>query len=398
MLFCLINEAMSQIIDRFFQLERKYAAKALEGFYIFLEQCERLESIFLHANLNHLSARPIPVFNIPKKEFAGQMEAYLHTLVATDSSIPPRPNKPSSTKVIEPPRAINNPSNRSFDWEDWLLGCGVHITDASRYALKFQLERIDPTILQEVDKGSFRDMGVTFGDIIRIQKGAKALASSFLPSQPPPVHHSHASNEANDIASSASAPANGSKNEEEDATRIEEGMKFPLARIDLKELIFQPSNFTEQIFDITKTVEKIGTVEGIGKREASETPSQDIGLPSPQSPDPTNKEQTNLKEKEQKTTVSTPRSRRQPPPKPKPRHLSQPITNHDHIIPKDHPNPNHADVESEIVAVAAGRDTNLQRKTKDDENDSTTRNHEMNETKIRYINKNGAWIKSLEAA
>lgn len=386
---------MSQIIDRFFQLERKYAAKALEAFYTFLAQCERLESIFLHANLNNLSARPIPAFNIPKKEFAGQMEAYLYTLVATSISIPHRPNKPSPTKVIELSKTIENPSNSSFDWEDWLLGCGVHITDASRYALKFKLERIDPTILQEVDKGSFRDMGVTIGDIIRIQKGAKALASSFLPSQPPPELHPHASDEANDIISSASAPENGSRNEEEDATHIEEGMKFPLARINLKELIFQPSNFTEKIFDITKSVEKISTVEGIGKGEASKTPppdkyvDPDIGLPSPQSPDLRSKEQPNVKEKEPKATGPTPRFR-QPPPKPKPRHLCQPNTNHDHIITKD--NPNHAD-EAEIVKIAAGID-------KDNDSTSKTRggNHEMNEIKIRYINKNGAWIKSLDAA
>lgn len=63
-----------------------------------------------------------------------------------------------------------------FDWREWLVKAGVASGDASTYAVKFCEQRLDSSILQDLDRDTLRAMQITEGDIIRVRKAANLPA------------------------------------------------------------------------------------------------------------------------------------------------------------------------------------------------------------------------------
>jgi hypothetical protein len=65
-----------------------------------------------------------------------------------------------------------------FDWRDWMLKAGVSSGDAAVYATAFVKEKMDQSILGDIDRDSLRSLGVSEGDIIRIRKYASTAVAS----------------------------------------------------------------------------------------------------------------------------------------------------------------------------------------------------------------------------
>ncbi|KAJ1566843.1 cytoskeletal protein binding protein [Cladochytrium tenue] len=65
-----------------------------------------------------------------------------------------------------------------FDWRDWLLKAGVSSTDATTYAQAFVSEKMDRSVLGDLDRDVLKALNVSEGDIIRIRK----YASTSVPS------------------------------------------------------------------------------------------------------------------------------------------------------------------------------------------------------------------------
>lgn len=79
------------------------------------------------------------------------------------------PRRPSGIPVAAD---TGNFSYNGFNWKDWLMNAGIASSDAAEYAKKFVDQRLDSSILSEVDREALRAMGITEGDIIRIRKAA----------------------------------------------------------------------------------------------------------------------------------------------------------------------------------------------------------------------------------
>ncbi|KAJ3270203.1 cytoskeletal protein binding protein [Terramyces sp. JEL0728] len=85
--------------------------------------------------------------------------------------LPPQQKRGSSTNMLSP---VDNSAHtfNGFDWKEWLVKAGVASSDASNYAQKFVDQRMDSSILSDIDRDALRAMGITEGDIIRIRKAA----------------------------------------------------------------------------------------------------------------------------------------------------------------------------------------------------------------------------------
>ncbi|KAI8915764.1 hypothetical protein EDD86DRAFT_268032 [Gorgonomyces haynaldii] len=83
--------------------------------------------------------------------------------------LPPKGKSGSSNMLNQSsPEFIYN----SFDWRDWLIKAGVSSQDATTYARKFVEQKMDNTILSDIDRETLRSMSISEGDIIRIRKAA----------------------------------------------------------------------------------------------------------------------------------------------------------------------------------------------------------------------------------
>ncbi len=59
---------------------------------------------------------------------------------------------------------------RNVDWFEFFLAAGVDVDDCTRYASAFERDKIDETVLGDLDPGTLRSLGLREGDIIRVTK------------------------------------------------------------------------------------------------------------------------------------------------------------------------------------------------------------------------------------
>jgi actin cytoskeleton-regulatory complex protein SLA1 len=78
-----------------------------------------------------------------------------------NSPTPPKP-PPDSEK----PR----PKKSDYDWYSFFLECGVDYNVCQRYAVAFDRDQMDETILPDINPDTLRTLGVREGDILRIMK------------------------------------------------------------------------------------------------------------------------------------------------------------------------------------------------------------------------------------
>ncbi len=59
---------------------------------------------------------------------------------------------------------------RNVDWFEFFLAAGVDVDDCTRYASAFERDKIDETVLGDLDASTLRSLGLREGDVIRVSK------------------------------------------------------------------------------------------------------------------------------------------------------------------------------------------------------------------------------------
>jgi hypothetical protein len=121
------------------------------------------------------------VIGVPLDKLDDSTLQYLRTLPGNGNlNVGVKPNIPAPPQVKQSSfnsLAVKNSSGENytyngFDWNEWLMKAGIASSDAASYAEKFVNQRLDSTILSDIDRDALRSMGITEGDIIRIRKAA----------------------------------------------------------------------------------------------------------------------------------------------------------------------------------------------------------------------------------
>ena len=84
-----------------------------------------------------------------------------------------------------PAAALEMPKPRKprFDWFAFFLESGCDIDDCTRYAAAFDRDRIDETILPDLEAGTLRSLGLREGDVIRVKKEINNRFAKKTPDQ-----------------------------------------------------------------------------------------------------------------------------------------------------------------------------------------------------------------------
>lgn len=92
------------------------------------------------------------------------------TASAAQPSIPDRPGSP--LPATAPVQYNAQRYNADFDWFDFFFTAGINEVDSTRYAKTFMRERMDDSILPELDHAMLKRMGLLEGDIVRVTRFA----------------------------------------------------------------------------------------------------------------------------------------------------------------------------------------------------------------------------------
>ncbi|WVQ93256.1 hypothetical protein IAU59_000322 [Kwoniella sp. CBS 9459] len=84
---------------------------------------------------------------------------------------------PKEAMAMPPPRKPR------FDWFEFFLSAGCDIDDCTRYASNFDRDRIDESILPDLEGGTLRSLGLREGDVIRVRKAIQTKFAKKTPEQ-----------------------------------------------------------------------------------------------------------------------------------------------------------------------------------------------------------------------
>ncbi|KAF3934008.1 hypothetical protein ABW19_dt0210542 [Dactylella cylindrospora] len=102
----------------------------------------------------------------PLSDLRGRGKTGVTTSISAGSS-----NASKSTSGITIDRSKGNGQNKpEYDWFDFFLGCGVDLHACQRYANNFAKDNMDESILQDIDAGVLRTLGLKEGDVLRVMK------------------------------------------------------------------------------------------------------------------------------------------------------------------------------------------------------------------------------------
>ncbi len=81
--------------------------------------------------------------------------------------------------------AANRPQAKriAFDWFEFFLSAGCDMDDCTRYTRNFEKDRIDESILPELEPGTLRSLGLREGDVIRVRKAINARNPQYTAEQ-----------------------------------------------------------------------------------------------------------------------------------------------------------------------------------------------------------------------
>ncbi|KAJ9119856.1 hypothetical protein QFC24_005570 [Naganishia onofrii] len=88
----------------------------------------------------------------------------------------PAPNAVSS--VVQ-----QRPRKPQFDWFEFFLSAGCDMDDCTRYAANFERDRIDESILPDLEASTLRSLGLREGDVIRVKKAIGNKFRNLTPEQ-----------------------------------------------------------------------------------------------------------------------------------------------------------------------------------------------------------------------
>lgn len=89
----------------------------------------------------------------------------------------------SPPPTAAPPQQAFRPKRSNFDWFEFFLNAGCDMDDCTRYAGNFDKDRIDESILPELDPSTLRSLGLREGDVIRVKKAIAAKYRKHTPEE-----------------------------------------------------------------------------------------------------------------------------------------------------------------------------------------------------------------------
>ncbi|CED82923.1 Src homology-3 domain [Phaffia rhodozyma] len=91
--------------------------------------------------------------------------------VSRDTSSSSRPSSSAQSQSQSRPTPVKKPT---IDWFEFFLNAGCDMDDCTRYAAAFERDKIDTTILPDLDASTLRSLGLREGDVIRVRKAISA--------------------------------------------------------------------------------------------------------------------------------------------------------------------------------------------------------------------------------
>ncbi|KAF5097642.1 hypothetical protein D0Z00_002325 [Geotrichum galactomycetum] len=81
-------------------------------------------------------------------------------------------NVSTVTASAPPPSAqkVSQPAQPEYDWFGFFLECGVDISNCQRYAINFNRDQMDESVLEDITPPVLRTLGLKEGDILRVTK------------------------------------------------------------------------------------------------------------------------------------------------------------------------------------------------------------------------------------
>lgn len=74
----------------------------------------------------------------------------------------------NSSSRAEP--SSNGPTSADYDWFGFFLDCGIEINNCQRYAINFNRDQMDESVLADITPSVLRTLGMKEGDILRVSK------------------------------------------------------------------------------------------------------------------------------------------------------------------------------------------------------------------------------------
>ncbi|KAI9636713.1 uncharacterized protein MKK02DRAFT_26463 [Dioszegia hungarica] len=90
-----------------------------------------------------------------------------------------RGEEPIPAAAMEQPK----PRKPRFDWFAFFLEAGCSMDDCTRYAANFERDRIDETLLPDLEPSTLRSLGLKEGDVIRVRKEIQVRFAKKTPEQ-----------------------------------------------------------------------------------------------------------------------------------------------------------------------------------------------------------------------
>lgn len=103
-------------------------------------------------------------------------------------SIASGPSTETRARSSPAPAAVSSvvqqrPRKPQFDWFEFFLSAGCDMDDCTRYAANFERDRIDESILPDLEPSTLRSLGLREGDVIRVRKAIGIKFRDLTPEQ-----------------------------------------------------------------------------------------------------------------------------------------------------------------------------------------------------------------------
>lgn len=87
-------------------------------------------------------------------------------------------NSSTARPPSEPAKRPSAPAKPPIDWFEFFLNAGCDLDDCTRYATNFERDRIEESLLPDLEPSTMRNLGLREGDVIRVRKLIKQKYAS----------------------------------------------------------------------------------------------------------------------------------------------------------------------------------------------------------------------------
>lgn len=129
----------------------------------------------------------VPLGRTPRKNGRGERERERsdRSDETRARQTPPSPARrgPSPSAQQQQQQRPQQPRKPPFDWFAFFLEAGCGMDDCTRYAANFERDRIDETLLPDLDASTLRSLGLKEGDVLRVRKDIANKYAKKTPEQ-----------------------------------------------------------------------------------------------------------------------------------------------------------------------------------------------------------------------